>query len=509
MKQYQMFELTLEGPVLDRNWAQIDLEAVFSQGSREIAVRGFYAGEGKYRIRFLPESTGVWNWQVRGLLTAEGSEECVEGGSCSLVRAAGTHFEKADGSLFRPFGTTVYALIHQEPELIARTMDTLRESPFSKVRLCVFPKHYRYNANEPQWYPFEKKADGTWDVNRPCFAFWDHLDARLEELDRAGIQADLILFHCYDRWGFASLSREENLIYLDYLIRRLAAHPNVWWSLANEYDLCLEHKSITDWEEIEAFMAARDPFRHLLSCHNCFQPWDFSRPAVTHISVQTKRLAHSAAWLKQYGKPLVVDECCYEGNIAEFWGSITGEEMTARFWRVFVSGGYATHGETFCDGGDVLWWSKGGVLKGSSPSRIAFLKRIAEEIPGPVEPVRLGFSAHLLATDEELDRMIREAPPEARCFIQAARRMPYEDRRVFAEMEMEWACRCGEEVFLYYLDNRPCAGTVLRLPDTHTYRIEVIDTWNMTRETVADSASGETEVALPGRPWMAVFAKRI
>lgn len=36
----------------------------------------------------------------------------------------------------------------------------------------------------------------------------------------------------------ATMPREDNLIYLDYLIRRLAAFPNVWWSLANEYDLC-------------------------------------------------------------------------------------------------------------------------------------------------------------------------------------------------------------------------------------------------------------------------------
>ena len=93
------------------------------------------------------------------------------------VQTEGNHFVYQDGSKYLPFGTTIYALSHQPEELIDQTIETLKEVPFNKVRHCVFPKHYDYNHNEPQLYPFEKKEDGSWDVHHPCFAYWDHLEA--------------------------------------------------------------------------------------------------------------------------------------------------------------------------------------------------------------------------------------------------------------------------------------------------------------------------------------------
>ena len=52
-----------------------------------------------------------------------------------------------------------------------------------------------------------------------------------------GIEADLIVMHPYDRWGFSMMSKEEDDLYWKYVIARFAAYRNVWWSLANEYDL--------------------------------------------------------------------------------------------------------------------------------------------------------------------------------------------------------------------------------------------------------------------------------
>ena len=48
-----------------------------------------------------------------------------------------------------------------------------------------------------------------------------------------GIEADLILFNPYDRWGFARMGMENNLEYLKYVIARLASYKDVWWALAN------------------------------------------------------------------------------------------------------------------------------------------------------------------------------------------------------------------------------------------------------------------------------------
>lgn len=513
MRQYEMKELVFQGEVLTKGWASVSLEAVFTNGETTVKTKGFYDGDGVFKVRFFPEKTGVWNWKVTGAVWAEGSEECVadraSGGTASdshgIVRAREQHFEYSDGAFFHPFGTTVYALMHQEKERIDQTLGSLAASPFNKVRFCVFPKHYNYNANEPQFYAFEKTGD-QWDVTRPCIAFWKHFEGRLTQLMELGIQADIILFHPYDRWGFASLSQEENLVYLDYALRRLSAFPNVWWSLANEYDLCAPAKSAKDFEQIEEFVAANDPYRHLLSNHNCFAPWDYSRENVTHISIQTKELTRIPLWREDFKKPVMIDECSYEGDIPEMWGCISAREMTARFWRTVVSGGYCTHGETFLDPEDVLWWAKGGVLKGQSPKRIAFLKELLSELPGPIEPLILGLDKLRDAPEGGEEEALKAIPEEMRNFMRKYMRMGYADRMLFSAADHGWSGRCGELAYLYYYDLRCCRRDTIELPQTHTYRIELIDTWEMTRQVQARGVNGKVEVKLPGREGMAVLA---
>ena len=70
------------------------------------------------------------------------------------------------------------------------------------------------------------------------------------------------------------------------------------------------------------------------------------------------------------------------------WGNLSAEEMVHRFWECIVAGTYPGHGECLLDPSDVLWWSKGGVLRGQSPARIAFLRDILATAPAEgIEPI--------------------------------------------------------------------------------------------------------------------------
>ena len=88
------------------------------------------------------------------------------------------HFAHADGTPHQSIGTTCYAWTHQGDKLETQTLATLKTAPFNKMRMCIFPKSYAYNTNEPVHYPFENKTDFT----RPNPAFWRHLEQRI--LDR-------------------------------------------------------------------------------------------------------------------------------------------------------------------------------------------------------------------------------------------------------------------------------------------------------------------------------------
>ena len=511
MKQYEMFELIFPGEVLTDRWAQIDLTAEFACGDVCKTVKGFYDGEGRYIVRFLPETAGEWQWKVSGAVNAEGTEVCEPAeGAHGLVKAVDTHFEYEDGTSFIPFGTTVYALAHQDDTLVEQTLESLKAAPFNKVRMCVFPKHYDYNHNEPPFYAFEKKADESWDVNRPCIAFWHRFERILNRIADMGIQIDLILFHPYDRWGFSKLPQQDNLIYLDYLLRRLSAWPNIWWSLANEYDLNMDVKSLADWEEIEEYVAKNDPYGHPLSNHNCMCFWDATRPNVTHASLQTKGFSEISRWIREYKKPVIIDECCYEGNLPHFWGSISGQEMVRRFWRCYASGAYCTHGETFLSDDEILWWARGGVLKGESPKRIAFLRQVMESLPGPLTP-RTGGFIELAASDEPVN--MEQIPPAMQAFFKSfsdsIHRMSAEDRTAHLGGEHAWESHCGEEAYLTYFDLQCYGEQTVQLPKDKTYKTELIDVWNMTREVIAESISGETTLKLPGRDNLALLITHI
>ena len=466
-------ELSFAGPKSGNPFVDVQLRAAFECGGVSITAHGFYDGDGTYRIRFMPEVEGAWTFRtwsnVRSLTGIEGSFHCglPEPAGHGPVRVASTfHFAHADGTPHRPFGTTCYAWTHQDEDLEQRTLLALEASPFNKVRMCVFPKSYLYNENEPRWHAFERRDDGEFDLDRFDPRFFQHLERRVSDLARLGIEADLILFHPYDRWGYSELPSRTDDQYVRYVVARLAAHANVWWSLANEYDLVWD-KEEDDWERLGKLIRDHDPHAHLIGVHQCRDFYDHSEPWVTHCSLQRvdnyRTAENISEWREQWQKPAVIDECAYEGDIDMPWGNITGEEMVRRCWEGAVRGGYVGHGETYHNPDEVLWWSKGGDLRGSSVARIAFLRSLLEQGPDTLEP---------------LAQMTAWGYPTA---------------------------GVAGEYYLQYLGfYQPCWRT-LQLPPQQAYLVEVIDTWNM---TIADAGvhKGTCRVELPGRPYMAVRA---
>ena len=117
-----------------------------------------------------------------------------------------THLAYADGTRYFQFGTTCYAWPHQTPEVVNQTLKTLKAAPFNKMRMCVFPKSYSYNKNEPQFYPYvhvgpmpaepakSSRKDWNWDTTRFNPKYFQHLEWCVGELLKLGIEADIILF---------------------------------------------------------------------------------------------------------------------------------------------------------------------------------------------------------------------------------------------------------------------------------------------------------------------------
>ena len=503
MKQYELYEICLKGEKPGGSQVEINLSAEFDNEGMHKTVKGFYAGDGIYKVRYYPQKCGKVRWkidsdiQLEGRL--EGEETCIGGTKHGMVKAVDTHFEYEDGTLFRPFGTTIYAFVHQTEELINQTFETLKKSPFNKVRLCVFPKYYDYNHEDPKYFPFEKNEKGQWDTDHPCLAFWNRLEEMIFRLADLQIQTDLILFHPYDKWGFSNMQTRQNETYLEYVMRRLGAVPEIWWSMANEFDLCFD-RNMEEWYGIEQKIKTGDVYGHLLSNHNCFSFYDFKRSAITHCSVQSSQLESAEKWLEEYQKPFIYDECCYEGNLTFSWGNISAFELVNRFWMACAQGAYATHGEVFLSEDEILWWSKGGKLKGESVPRIAFLKDLMESLPGAIE---LWKMSPMDLLDEEVLKELQGKP-----FEKLHRAMPESMQESHLVKDKQFCGHCGSAVYLQYFARHCVAVAEWKLPEEGSYQIDVIDVWNMTRKTVMRGVCGRVRIKLPGKEGIAVIASR-
>jgi len=330
--------------------------------------------------------------------------------------------------------------------------------------MCVFPKDYIYNKNEPVYYPFPRGTSGNNDFSRFNPEFFRHLEKRVKQLMEMGVEADLILFHPYDRWGYKNMPPEVDERYLRYVGARLSSFRNVWWSMANEWDF-MKEKRLSDFDRYFHIVQECDPYQHLRSIHNGAVFYDHSKPWVTHASIQSFDFDRTEEWLRAYKKPVVFDECQYEGNIQRRWGNISAQEMVRRFWLGTVRGGYVGHGETYLNPQDILWWSKGGVLHGESPQRIAFLRRIVESSP-------------------------------ARGLLP----MP-EQRYPAAFVEGEY--------YLFYFDSHQPAEMEFTLPSSARFLADVIDPWLMTVTPVPGTYSGKFTIPLPGSPYLAVRFRRV
>ena len=249
-------------------------------------------------------------------------------------------------------------------------------------------------------------------------------------------------------------------------------------------------------------MHDNDPFGHLLSNHNCFKFYDFSRENITHCCLQTAAMHRVDEFMKKYNKPVVYDECCYEGDIQHPWGNISGFEMASRFWKGCVQGAYVTHGETFYSEDEVLWWARGGKLKGESPKRIAYLRKFIEELPGALEPWDAPWMMQVLAMKDSEEA--KKTPIVG--LICSVDPVDLED---MAWKDAQFGGHIGEQVYVKYLGSQTCRLFFFNLPETHKYKIEVIDIWEMTRTTLIEEASGNTRCMLPGKEGIAVVATAI
>ncbi len=495
VEKWDVFELELKGPAGGNPFVDVRFSAIFTDGAHTHEVDGFYDGEGVYRVRFMPEATGAWRyetksnrWELTGKLGTFTVTPAAKGNH-GPVRVRHTfHFAYADGTPFKPVGTTIYNWLDTPEEVQEQTLQTLATAPFNKARMLILPQTEAFRRKiPPARWPFVGKPPRDWDLTRFNVEFFRHYEQRLGQLRALGIEADLILFNPYGKpWGFDTMGAAADERYVRYVVARFGAFRNVWWSLANEFDF-VRTKTMADWDRLFELVQAADPYDHLRSIHNGALLYDHAKPWVTHVSMQNGAAVEEPGRAELYRdvwrKPVVYDEVKYEGDSHYRWGNLSAQEMVHRFWCGTVAGTYVGHGDYFYRDETDTWTSFGGKLHGESAPRLAFLRKILED--GPASGI------------DPIDKW-QEANTGG---VPGLYYLTYFGR----EQPSEWE-------FKLYKNG---------VADGQRYRVEVIDTWAMTITPVPgefvtkkldDYQFGDAtgrRVSLPGKAGMAIRVRRI
>jgi Domain of unknown function (DUF5060)/Protein of unknown function (DUF4038)/Domain of unknown function (DUF5605) len=478
VEQWAVFEVVLKGPSAGNPFQSVTLTAQFTQEHRTVQVKGFYDGEGTYRIRFMPDTPGLWSYTTASsaaeLNGHSGRFTCTparSGNHGPVTTAHRYHFEHADGTPYFPFGTTTYAFLFTGDENATNSLAGMA-GKFNKSRVCVLPKPL---GQGHQILPFPSTGEdanghgGANDYTRFNPAYFQMVERRILQLQDAGIQADCILFHPYDAWGYKAMPNEVDDFYLRYVVARFSAYRNVWWSIANEYDL-VKAKTMSDWDRFFRIVQTEDPYSHLRSIHHSNVIYDHSKPWCTHASLQSYDFEKSAARREAWNKPIIYDEIQYEGDVERRWGNLSAEEMTRRFWLATMRGSYASHGEVFIseDTGPHAHessWSDAGRLRGESASRIKFLLDLIQRC------TKAGLN----------------------------------------EFEGSYYLSAGtpNELYLWYFDYHRPARYEFPLPNTENFEATLIDPFAMTETKLPGTFSGKSRVQLPTKPNQAIVFQKV
>ncbi|MGC9348167.1 MAG: DUF5060 domain-containing protein [Anaerolineae bacterium] len=241
-------------------FADVELDAVFTAPSgRQVAIPGFYDGDGVWRVRFNPGEVGRWSYEICSRpadpeLTAEGSFEVTPRETrgflqCTPGDAWGFRFESGEAAFL--LGDTTYNLFGMahaaEPSAQGDVEEFLRRRAkqgfgLLRVRLQVSPFH------GPRGYSaWQKSRTWPWggseqapQLDRFNLDYFQTVDRVMRLVEDLGLGLEMIM----EAWGFefpfnnrAVFVPEWEDLWLRYLIARYDAFRAVYvWTLLNEYE---------------------------------------------------------------------------------------------------------------------------------------------------------------------------------------------------------------------------------------------------------------------------------
>ncbi|MDZ7371106.1 MAG: DUF5060 domain-containing protein, partial [candidate division KSB1 bacterium] len=262
--RYHVLEMTFEENVSTVNPYDQLVEAVFVSPSRvEITVSGFYDGERQWKIRFMPDRIGQWQVRWRfGNAVGESEFTCTAQthpkihGHIRIDPHNPRKLRYEDGTplfwhggkylcIMRPFGTSDLQELSFPERLDTQTYVSLCRKYFQDIsrlglngavfKVQVLPLDY--NLREMNLAFFRAMDEivqaAMWNGINLQITLFDVWGKRKQNTDwslQTPLSADWLLLEPWNEYSFI----KETKFYLEYIVKRYAAFPNIIWELWNE-----------------------------------------------------------------------------------------------------------------------------------------------------------------------------------------------------------------------------------------------------------------------------------
>ncbi len=420
--QWEVFETTFASSREYKNpFVEVEVTVVFHGGGKEWRIPAFWAGEGRWTVRFAPPVPGEFTCRVESTDSAntdlDGKEQ-----RFSVAPYAGAnpllahgfvqalpgdrYFAHADGTPFFWLADTWWKGLcgRLTWEGFQELTADRRAKGFSVVQIVCGP------------YPDENFFQGSWENEggQPYLAkdlsvvnprYFEYADRRIRHLVENGIVPALVGAwgrgdcNSMEAFGAANLKRHWR-----HVIARYGAYPVIWILAGEIADETKWGKG--PWSDIARYVRATDPYHHPLSCHTgqgrrgaegdaCLIDYDMvggSHDEREAIASGTLALITSARG-KTPAMPVLCGETCYEGHMQQgfgdvqrhiFWrnmlaGAAGHTYGAAGVWHVGVAGDHGNWGAWDRQPYDWTTWKEGMNYPGSR--QLGLGKRLLEKYP--------------------------------------------------------------------------------------------------------------------------------
>ena len=406
---WEVFETSYETAKHYSNpYTDVEVNVVFHQGEKKWLMPAFWAGGGKWTVRFAPPAEGEYRYRVECSDPAntdlagkestlrvgkyEGSNPLLKHGFLR-VSADHRHFEHADGTPFFWLGDTWWKGLAKRLtwEGFQEITADRKAKGFTVVQI-VCGRYPDEAGFLPRWENEGGKPYNTKDFTAMNLSYFEYADRRIKHLVEAGIAPAIV-----GGWGRPDCNSLEAGVpnikrHWRNLVARYGAYPTIW--------IIGGESAGPQWTEIARYVQQIDPYGRPSTIH----PGDSGRKSVTDESVinfdmlQTGHgdwdAAHGAipklkaAYDRNPPMPAMIGEYCYEGHMQTafqdvqrfvFWGCMLNGAAgltygAAGIWHMSVDG----------DPGitpvyDLTTWKEGMIAPGST--QIGLGKKLLEQYP--------------------------------------------------------------------------------------------------------------------------------